>query len=191
LLRLLRAKADVDSITTRAAASALFTANARPIVLATDEALTDHNNSPLLDEARHFVRTGGTVIFCCHFSGFAQRDDADKLFAAFGLDWEFGDYHRTEHTVNAAVNRIDPSGLVSRYSQKAVHLRHVDQRDAIYLPTITSHIQSRVFPPSPIEDTTQTPAALTSCGRGKLGYQGDVNGEEETTHVLLAMCGFR
>lgn len=187
LLCLLKTKADVQSITSRSAASGLFNSPSRHVVLATDQALTQAKNSPLRDEARQYVRTGGTLIFCCHFPGQTSVPDMDKLFTSFGLQWQYGNYHRTEHSIND-MGRIDTTGLSPRYSQKAVHLQKVSKQDAIYLPSMTSHIQSMVFPPSPIEDLTQTPAALTSCGRGRVGYLGDVNGEEETDNVVLAMC---
>lgn len=32
--------------------------------------------------------------------------------------------------------------------------------------------------------------ALAKIGNGKLGYVGDVNGEEGSDAVVLAMCGF-
>lgn len=40
-------------------------------------------------------------------------------------------------------------------------------------------------PPS----STEAAAAFAKVGNGKLGYIGDVNGEKDTTPVVLAMCG--
>jgi len=48
--------------------------------------------------------------------------------------------------------------------------------------------QSNVFSASPV-DQAQTPVAFTKIGDGSLGYIGDVNAEEESDNVVLAMCG--
>lgn len=189
LLSGLSAKAKVDSITTDAQAVAVFSGR-YPIVLVTDQALAEPKHMALRDEARQYVARGGTLIFCCHFPSFVHDQDATKLFSSFGLYWRTGDYHRTEHTINQAARRINAATLTPRYSPEARHLRDVDAADAIYLPTTAAYIQSRVCPPSPIEDRSQTPAALTGIGMGKLGYLGDVHGEDGAMAiVLLTMCG--
>ncbi|KAK0270633.1 hypothetical protein LTR35_010841 [Friedmanniomyces endolithicus] len=64
----------------------------------------------------------------------------------------------------------------------------VEPGDAVYWPTSASRTQSMVFAPQAV-DTAQTPAVLGACGRGKVGYTGDVNHEEPTNWVVLAMCG--
>ncbi|KXS98106.1 hypothetical protein AC579_9001 [Pseudocercospora musae] len=191
LLQVLKAKAEVDTITSRSAASALFNSKYRPVVLATDQALTESKNSTLGEEARQFVRSGGTLIFCCHFPTYSQPSDVDELFSRFDLPWECGDYHRTEHSINDYMAHVETTGLTSHYSQKALHLQNVDRSDAVYLPSNTSHIESSVFPLSPIEDLSQTPAAFAACGRGKVGFLGDLNAEDATHNVVLAMCGLR
>lgn len=189
LLSGLSAKANVDLITTEAQAGMLFSGR-WPIVLATDQALAEPKHIALRDAARQFVARGGTLIFCCHFPSLVHDLDATKLFSSFGLYWRTGDYHRTEHTINRAARRVNAATLTPRYSPEARHLRDVDAADAIYLPTAAAYIQSRVCPPSPIEDRSQTPAALTRIGMGKLGYLGDVHGEDGPMEtVLLTMCG--
>ena len=45
------------------------------------------------------------------------------------------------------------------------------------------------FGPGPIEDKAEAPVVFSKVGEGFLGYTGDVNAEEETTVVVLAMLG--
>lgn len=45
-----------------------------------------------------------------------------------------------------------------------------------------------VFAPAPV-DLNEAPVVYTRVGRGYLGYIGDVNGEEESTNVILSMLG--
>ncbi|KAL9534710.1 hypothetical protein SMMN14_00981 [Sphaerulina musiva] len=191
LLSGLSEKADVDSVTTEAQASVLFSSNLYPIILATDQALAEPRYDALRDEARQFVQNhGGTLVFCCHFPSFVHDMDAMKLFSSFGLYWRTGEYQRAEYTINRAARRTDAAALMSRYSPEARHLCDVDPADAIYLPAPAACVQSCVWPPS--TNKSQTPAALTGIGLGKLGYLGDVHGDEGTMEtVLITMCGLR
>lgn len=113
----------------------------------------------------------------------------NKLFDAFSLPWAMAEYSRTDFDVNSAMNQVNTSSLVSRYSQKAVQLRNVQRSDAVYLPSPSSRTQSMVFAPRPIADLSQTPAAFGKSGQGHVGYVGDVNAEAPTAKVILAMCG--
>lgn len=69
---------------------------------------------------------------------------------------------------------------------KALHVANVSFNDRIYGPTSTSETQSMVFPAMSV-DQSQSPAVLGRCGKGYLGYLGDVNNEECTQAVLMAM----
>lgn len=190
----LRARADVHEITDAAEASAYF--NNEPvepgngsIVLATDAALAKGKFLRQRSDAAIYVRDGGTLVFGLHFASFARPSDIKSMFQAFSLPWESGEYHRTEFSVNNAFQTFGTADLVPRYGQKALHLQNVARQDAVYLPTASSYTQSRVFAPGPVGDRSQTPVAFGPCGLGKVGYVGDVNSEEETTPVVLAMCG--
>lgn len=186
----IKGAASVQEITTEAAATEFLTgANHHIPVIAADAALARKKSTQLRAEAVRFVQDGGIIIFGCDVPSFTTPRELEKLFAAFSLPWKTGDYHRTEFNANKAAQHVNTSGLVPRYSQKALHLGNVEKKDAVYLPTQSSRIQSHVFPPSRIEDLTQTPAAFRVCGKGWIGYTGDVNAEEETNKVVLAMCG--
>ncbi|KAK1824833.1 hypothetical protein LTR12_000628 [Friedmanniomyces endolithicus] len=178
LLNLLRSKADLAEIIDRDEAYDLLT-------------LANHTTTtiPGIRKAADYVRHhGGTLIFMALFSSFARPPNIKTLFQTFGLPWVSGDYHRTDFHVNTATTHVNTASLVSSYSHKALHLAHVERGDAVYLPTSASRTQSMVFAPHAV-DTAQTPAVLGACGRGKVGYTGDVNHEEPTNLVVLAMCG--
>jgi len=189
LLTELKAKANVTEITEKAAASALFSSDHKPVVLAADAGLARKESSELVTKAIQFVKDGGTLVFGLQFPSFATPPEIKHLFKAFGIPWESGDYHLTTFDVNTAIKTVKTAGLVRGYSQKALHLSNVEEYEAVYLPMSRSRIQSMVFYPSRVEDLTQTPAAFRDYGKGKLGYLGDVNAEVETNKVVLAMCG--
>jgi len=157
-------------------------------IFVTDPGLTESDSDygqeqlqELLHGMLEYLTNGGTVIFCCLFSGFISPPDLDRFFGqSFNLRWRFGNYERT--TVHLNRNHSDKdifnnvSYLPAEYSQKAVFLRYVDPAAAVYRP----------HDDSPIDE--QTPVAFTAFGRGWLGYIGDVNREEGSDSALLAMC---
>lgn len=79
--------------------------------------------------------------------------------------------------------------LLPSYSQKAVFLKNVNATDSIYAPSSESRTQSHVFQAETV-DQDQAPVAFTKIGSGWLGYIGDVNNEEGSQNVVLAMCKF-
>ena len=78
--------------------------------------------------------------------------------------------------VNLRVRQIDKVGLPAAYHLKALFLKNVSQNEALY---------------HPLEDCNraETPVAFGAVGKGRLGYIGDVNGEEGTNAAIVAMCG--
>jgi len=135
-----------------------------------------------------YVRGGGILVLMGNFSSTIRPKDLDKFFQEAGLPWTHAEYLRT--TVHRNDSReTSHTSLPSSYSQKAVFLANVSVNDAWYLPTDASRTESLVFHSKRIHDLQQTPIALTGIGKGKLGYVGDVNGEECSDAVVLAMCG--
>lgn len=57
-----------------------------------------------------------------------------------------------------------------------------------YKPNEASVIESAVFAPDTAHFPGQTAVALGKVGKGKLGYVGDVNTEQGSDAVILAMC---
>lgn len=137
-----------------------------------------------------YVRGGGIIILMGNFSSFTTPTDMDKLFREAGLPWTSSVYQRTTVHRNDTEETSPHTPLPSSYSQKAVFLAGVPAKDAWYLPNASSKTESHVFASEPVADQTQTPVALANIGKGKLGYVGDVNGEDGSDAVVLAMWGF-
>lgn len=160
-------------------------------VLITDEALTLRENSAVWGAVLEYVRRGGTAIVMGLFPSFVEPDNMKPFFSRAGLRWETGSYHRTTLALNrAAVDVANAGKLPQRYSQKAVFVNNVVPENMWYKTDDNSVVQSAVFPPTSANRTGETAVAMATVGRGKLGYVGDVNAEDGSNAVILAMCGF-
>jgi len=160
-------------------------------VLITDEALTLRENSAVWEAVLEYVRRGGTAIVMGLFPSFVQPNSMKPFFSRAGLHWGAGSYHRTTLALNrAAVDVANARKLPQRYSQKAVFVNNVVPENMWYKTDDNSVVQSAVFPPTSANTTGETAVAMATVGRGKLGYVGDVNAEDGSNAVILAMCGF-
>lgn len=187
---LLKTKADFRQANTPDEARAAFNSHPKPAaILSADESLTVSTRISLVHDALSYVRSGGVLIFMGLFSSFTRPPNIKILFSRLGLPWESGSYHRSTFKLNREMTHFDKSGLITSYSQKTLHLANVAYDDAVYLPGDDSVVESNVFGPRRVSDRTETPAAFTRVGDGKTGYVGDVNNEDETTPVILGMCG--
>jgi hypothetical protein len=158
-------------------------------VLVTDGGIAKHHAvyAKLLD----YVHGGGRLVLMGNFSSLIKPNDLNKLFIGAGLPWTYAEYQRTIVYRNNTEETSSYTSLPTSYSQKAVFLAGVPGKDAWYLPNDSSQTESLVFQSEPVTDQERTPIALTNIGKGKLGYVGDVNGEEGSDAVVLAMCGLR
>lgn len=180
---------------TEDAASALRLLRQRPApsaVLVTDQALTLPEHSGLWDAVLDYVRAGGTAIVTCFFSSFVPPNDMKPFFARAGLSWARGSYHRTTLTVNktaADLADVDVQKMPVSYSQKALFVSNVVPGDMLYTTDKESVVQSMVFAPTSAHVKGETAVALAKVGSGRLGYVGDVNAEDGSHAVVLAICG--
>ncbi len=146
----------------------------------------------LQKELSTYTKAGGTIIFCCLFSNFVRPPDLDRLFRSFGLSWEFGEYHRTtfylSQTIKSVLGHQRAIELEREYSMKAVHLKKTSVDSRVYVPLEQSRTQSMVFPPSPV-DQEETPAVFSKHGSGWIGYIGDVNNEQGSRALVMALLG--
>ncbi|KAF2432768.1 hypothetical protein EJ08DRAFT_112926 [Tothia fuscella] len=163
----------------------------RPIaILAVDAGLVERKNASLLQQVRDYVHRGGTVIFMANFSGFITPPKMNKFWPeTWGLDWQFGEYHRTTVHLNHNMPWLSTAtnSLPQQYSQKAVNLAQVALSDVLYRPSSDSRTQSAVLAESPVNQY-QTPVAFTKIGRGFVGYIGDMNNETGSQNVVMEMC---
>ncbi len=167
-------KAKMERATTQEAAFSMLSQEPPPsVILVIDGALTRRRK--VWDRVIDRLREGATVVLAGCFSSMVSEGQFTRFFARLGLPWKRGSYHRT--TVNLCRGVVDghlTSRLPSTYSQKALFVRNVERSAAWYSSGDTSDEAAVVF---------------AKIGLGKLGYIGDVNGEESSDLVVLAMCG--
>jgi hypothetical protein len=189
LIDAIAAKATLKRATKAAAALDFLSANTPSAIFITDPGLLKAANSAILERVVSYVRGGGTAVIGGLFSGFVQPLDLGDWFRSqWGLLWQYAEYHRTTVHLNPHAQRVPQLGLPAAYSQKAVFLKNVGSNASWYLPLDDSMTESHAFPPQSVDDR-QTPVAFTALGYGWLGYIGDVNAEQGSDAVVLAMCG--
>ncbi|RMZ85141.1 hypothetical protein DV738_g37, partial [Chaetothyriales sp. CBS 135597] len=159
-------------------------------ILVTDANIATPRNRIVSEMLVEFAQNGGTVVHGGSFSSMIRPPDFNRLLEkTWNLPWKFGSYHRTIVALNKVADGIPPGvKLPSSYSQKAVFLTNVNKNAAWYLPTEDSVVDSAVFAPNPVP-TNETPIVFAKVGKGWLGYIGDVNAEEGSDAVVLAMLG--
>jgi hypothetical protein len=73
----------------------------RPVaIFLPDPALAKKKNGPILEQVMNYVKAGGVAIFAATFSSFITPPNMDKFWNTWGLNWKFGDYHRTDVFLN-------------------------------------------------------------------------------------------
>lgn len=173
LLEKLQSKATVQLVNDQETAAAAL-AELPSTILITDEALTCEENATLWDAVLNCTKAGSTSVFMGQFSSFVVPGNIKTLFAKANLPWESASYNRTPVVINqVATGDHVAQKLPETYSQKAVFLKNVAPEDTWYMA----------------EETGESAIALARVGQGRLGYAGDVNSEEETESVILAICG--
>jgi hypothetical protein len=161
------------------------------VVVAVDAGISMPENRDVLVKLTAFAREGGVVVCCCNFSNHLNYSQARQFFQFWGLPWDAGSYLRTTVHRNPEPDSVKGmllDKLPLSYSIKSLYLTHVPANQAIYTPSSSSQIESRVFSSNlfPV-DPAETPCAYGPVGRGYFGYIGDVNNEEGSTKVALAM----
>ncbi|GJJ75331.1 hypothetical protein EMPS_07689 [Entomortierella parvispora] len=191
LLTALRSNAEFQQAENLISAIRLLSQLPEPsAVLITDEALTLRESSAVWDAVLEYVRRGGTAIVMGLFPSFVQPNRVRPFFSRAGLEWGAGSYHRTTLALNrTAVDVANATKLPQRYSQKALFVKNVAPENMWYQTDDNSVVQSMVFAPTSANTPGETAVAMAAVGRGKLGYIGDVNAEDGSNAVVLAMCG--
>jgi len=193
LIDALSSKATVKEALEPTTALTLLSTITPTAILITDPGITKPLNSAVLDQVISYVRRGGTAILACHFSGFISVPDLNHFFRSrWDLPWQVGQYHReTVHLSSHMLQMLLPS-LPAEYSQKAVFLKNVAPEASLYLPPPPEDDDDDDDDdddvPIPVSHEPETPVAFAAVGEGWLGYVGDVNTEEGSESVVLAMC---
>jgi hypothetical protein len=190
LLSALRAVAEVSHVLTSNIAFRHLSGSDVHAVFVTDAGISEPQNANVLSALVEYAKSGGTVVIGALFSSFISN--MDNFFRdGWGVSWRKGSYHRTTFSANSSFFQADTFNtrqtLPRSYSIKALHLKEIHPEEAVYSPTQESRLQSAVFPSRPITELDQSPVVYTRFGKGYLGYNGDVNGEEDSTSIILAM----
>ncbi|KAM7193946.1 hypothetical protein V8F20_008216 [Naviculisporaceae sp. PSN 640] len=174
LISAITSKRNIERATTvDGAIQALGNQSTPPIILIADAAIT--RRTRVFEEVAACLRKGATVVLCGCFSTSVNQGQFNRSFAQLGLPWKMGSYHRATTTLRReTVGPELASRLPSSYNQKAMFVKGAERPAMWYTEAPSS---------------TEAAAAFVGVGNGKLGYIGDVNGEKETTSVVLAMCG--
>ena len=191
LMDALAAKSNLRQATNAQDALGLLTQNGQPNgVFVTDPDIAVSKNHAVSEQLKDYVHNGGTLVLGGLFSAQIRPNDLGKYMREkWDLPWEAGSYHRTTLFLNDQVVNRPSSGLPSSYSQKAVFLKNVDPDTAWYVATDRSVPESLIPMPGRGIDLLETSVAFVRIGNGSLGYVGDVNAEEGTDAVVLAMFG--
>ena len=169
-------------------------------VLLTHPGIIEHEE--VIDCLRAYVNAGGRAIV-----GFTELlthlplPDFEKLFRTLDLRWVVrgtGTGTSSSPRSHRATFALDPTGipaplrpnaLFAAYSMDAVHLARVKAKHRIYVPG--SSLGPRAAGTAGHNTAEECPAAWASLGKGFVGFVGDVNAEEESTRLVLEMCGIR
>ncbi|KAI1090317.1 hypothetical protein F5B19DRAFT_504121 [Rostrohypoxylon terebratum] len=172
LISKITAKARMDRATTQKAALDMLTQNPPPsVIFITDAGAV--NATKIWERVIDCLRGGSTVVLAASFSSFVNQGQFDRCFAKVGLPWKRGDYYRTDVSLRpGAVDSRLKQQLLPTYSQKALYVQGVARPDVWYAG-----------------GRDEVAVAFTRVGNGKLGYVGDVNGEDGSEAVVLAMLG--
>ncbi|XDG09919.1 hypothetical protein ABKA04_009534 [Annulohypoxylon sp. FPYF3050] len=172
LISRITAKAKLDRATTQKAALDMLTQSPPPsVIFVTDAGAV--TTVKVWERVIDCLRGGSTVVLAACFSSFVNQGQFDRCFARIGLPWKRGDYYRTNVSLRpgAVADRLKKQ-LLSTYSQKALYVQGVARSDVWYAG-----------------GKDEVAVAFTKVGNGMLGYVGDVNGEDGSEAVVLAMLG--
>jgi hypothetical protein len=187
LLKAIAARAEIVEATSVAALPKL-SPSVHSAVFITDEAITERKHAAVLSQIVDYTRAGGTVVIGGLFSSFVKLDTLDAHFLCWGLSWKAAGYRRSPCVLSRATHPGFRSNgrLPASYSMKAVSLKGLAPEDIMYKREEgEGEDEDKVTSRLPEEATV----AYARLGSGYLGYIGDVNAEEDSISVVLAMCG--
>lgn len=174
LIAKITSKATIERATKPEVALTMLSEKPPPsVILVTDGAIT--RQQKLCERVIDLLRGGTAVILAGCFSSMVTQGQFNRFFARLGLPWQRGSYQRESVKLRPQVvgDRL-AARLPSSYSQKALFITDVESSAVWYAER---------------ENSNEAAVVFATVGAGKLGYVGDVNGEEGSEAVVLAMCG--
>ncbi|KAI0100074.1 hypothetical protein GGR51DRAFT_378629 [Nemania sp. FL0031] len=171
LISRITAKAKIDRATTQKAALDILTRDPPSVIFVTDAGAV--HVMKVWERLIDCLRGGSTVVLAASFSTFVNEGRFNRCFSKVGLPWKRGGYYRTNVRLRSRVvdDRLK-NRLLPTYSQQAHYVQGVARSDVWYAG-----------------DRDEVAVAFTKVGNGMLGYVGDVNGEDGSEAVVLAMLG--
>lgn len=154
-------------------------------IIVTDHAIMEQEFAAVNKKLIEYTKSGGTVVFGLMMPNLASPPIFDRFFedgiggSGWGLNWKFGTYSRETYNANNQSHLASKfQGKLDPYNTKAVSLLNAKPEDRVYL-----------------NEENQSPVIFAKYGnsetkQGYVGWLGDVNAEQETATLLLAMCGF-
>lgn len=185
----LERKTKVEVVIQRSALEQCLTSRSiRGVYIADGGILSYENSSALLPLFASYVKSGGTVLAGGLFPSSMNIPNSKAFFGAFGLTWEMGWYGRAVYEVvpSSELGKKNPE-LAEVYGMKAVNLKGINLDVPVYIRNQDEDDSDEESERA--DDSFDAPVVRARVGQGSVGYVGDVNGEDETTDVVLAMFG--
>ncbi|KAK0213833.1 hypothetical protein IW262DRAFT_1467176 [Armillaria fumosa] len=168
--------ATVTQVETKGEFARIMRLSPPTVVVAIDAGISMPENANILSHLLQYTKEGGVTICCCNFSNRIDPATARSFFSVWGLPWNTGSYFRTTVQLNTAATGLSLDGLPESHSLKSLLLLNVARNHRIYAPSSSSRVESK------------TPCAYGPVGLGWFGYVGDVNNEDGSTRVVMAMA---
>ncbi len=174
LISKLTSKATMERATDASSALAILAREPPPsVILVADAGLA--RNRTVWERVIDLLRAGTTVVLAGCFSSMVNGPEFDRFFARAGLPWKQSAYQRSTTSLRRDVVGARLAGrLPAAYSQKSVFVKGADPSAWWYTAQ---------------DAPDQAAVVFVTVGKGKLGYVGDVNGEDGSEAVVMAMCG--
>ncbi|CCM00578.1 uncharacterized protein FIBRA_02613 [Fibroporia radiculosa] len=160
-----------EAVNPKAAKKHLSTSPSPFAVIVTHSSIAKHD--PLTKRTIGYAHSGGRAIFGFQFGNKLELGNILPFFQKWGYDWAAGDYHRITFTLNSAgiPSPLRSTEFFDAYSMKAVHLKNVMRKHAVYVPMRTSYLESLVFDPDLLLDSMleEFPAVWAPMGSEMCG----------------------
>ncbi|KAJ6007872.1 hypothetical protein N7540_011848 [Penicillium herquei] len=162
-------------------------------ILIPDPAITTTSGlmERVLSQFKAYIENGGLVIVGLNFTRYATRPEFNNFFQAFDLPWAAGLYNRTavqflpSCTVPASLNALL---LPGPYEVKALRLQNTRPHEKFFVPNRGQTETFGPFLPERLEEL-QPAVAGARIGNGDLVYCGDMEYEDESFALIMALCG--
>jgi len=163
-------------------------------IIVTDEGIANKENSIVLERVKAYIESGGTVIVGLHFPHFIKRDAFNYFFQdVFGLPWCAENFHRDNCYINPSCtlpSTVEAKRMPERYFCiiKVLNISGARNHEKLFIPIQMCVTYPMVFTQEWL-DQTEAGIVGAKIGAGYLAFVGDVNVEDETSQIIMVLCG--